>query len=645
MEYHVAVTGNDGADGSITSPFRTISKAAQKACAGDIVTVHEGVYREWVRPANGGDHSSNMIVYRGAAGEHVTIKGSEIVTGWENWKGTLWKVSVPDSLFGNYNPFIEPLWGDWLIYPEDRQVHAGDVYLNGKSMYEAESLLALEHPRKRLEGMNPPWTNHAEPILSPEDTLYQWFAQKEDDNTVIYADFRGKDPNKELTEISVRKCCFYPEKTGRNYIRVQGFEMCQAATPWAPPTADQPGLIGTNWSKGWIIEDNVIHDAKCSAVSIGKEYSTGENECSKYRRKPGYQYQMEAVFKAIQKGWSRDTIGSHIIRRNKIYDCGQNAIVGHMGCIFSRIYENEIYNIGVKHEFFGYEIAGIKLHAAIDVQIEKNLIYHCTLGTWLDWQAQGTRVSGNLYMENDRDLMIEVTHGPHIVDNNIFASPYNLDNIAHGGAYIHNLFCGTMRRGPALDRATPYHMPHSTVPLGTTFVYGGDDRWYQNIFIGGQRTYTEESKAGTYDYDGCPSSIAEYKERVAAKGNGDHEIFREVPEPVDIRRNCYLCGARPYEKETDAVESSKDLCVKIIRKEDGLWLTCDVPEELVEQKGQIVTSDMLGTPLIVEERYETPDGEVICFDRDISGDIREDGAIPGPFAKLQKGENTFRLPF
>ena len=37
--------------------------------------------------------------------------------------------------------------------------------------------------------------------------------------------------------------------------------MAHAATPWAPPTADQPGLIGANWSKGWIIEDNIIHDS------------------------------------------------------------------------------------------------------------------------------------------------------------------------------------------------------------------------------------------------------------------------------------------------------------------------------------------------------------------------------------------------
>jgi alpha-N-arabinofuranosidase len=102
---------------------------------------------------------------------------------------------------------------------------------------------------------------------------------------------------------------------------------------------------------------------------IGKEASTGHNLSSRRHRKPGYQYQMESVFQALQTGWSRGIIGSHVIRNNVIYDCGQNGIVGHMGCVFSHITGNHIYNIAVKYEFFGYEIAGIKLHAAIDVQI------------------------------------------------------------------------------------------------------------------------------------------------------------------------------------------------------------------------------------------------------------------------------------
>ena len=310
--------------------------------------------------------------------------------------------------------------------------------------------------------------------------------------------------------------------------------MAQAACPWTPPTADQPGLLGTNWSKGWIIENNKIHDAKCSGISIGKEASTGHNLCTRTHRKPGYQYQMEAVFRARQIGWSKETIGSHVIRNNEIYDCGQNGIVGHMGCVFSEIAHNHIYNIAVKHEYFGYEIGGIKLHAAIDVQIHHNNIHNCTLGTWLDWQAQGTRVSKNLYYANDRDLMVEVTHGPYLVDNNIFASDYNFANIAQGGAYRHNLCCGTMRREDVLDRATPYHFPHTTEVAGTTVVYSGDDRIYQNVFLGGAVTYTEQSLHGTEGYDGHTNSLEEYISDVISRGNGDLEQFKHVKQPVYI---------------------------------------------------------------------------------------------------------------
>ena len=42
----------------------------------------------------------------------------------------------------------------------------------------------------------------------------------------------------------------------------------------------------------------------------------------------------------------------------------------------------------------GAEMAGIKFHGAIDVEISRNHIYRTCRGLWLDWMAQGTRVSG-----------------------------------------------------------------------------------------------------------------------------------------------------------------------------------------------------------------------------------------------------------
>ena len=368
--FYVSPAGRQYAAGHKDDPFRTISEAAHTATAGDTIIVHGGTYREWVNPAHGGTNESSRITYIAADDEHVTLKGSEIIKGWERFKGTVWKKEIGNSFFNGYNPFATRLYGDWFIWPLDYDLHTGDVFLNGRSMFEARSLDDVLSPVERKTGMAPPWSSKTECIPAPETTVYVWWADCNDTTTVIYANFQDADPNEELVEISVRPFCFFPTQTGIDYITVSGFEIAQAATQWAPPTAFQPGLIGPHWSKGWIIENCDIHDSKASGISLGKEISTGHNDATSYGRKPGYQYQFEAVCKALSKGWSKENIGSHVIRNNRIHDCGQNGIVGHMGCIFSEITGNEIYNIGTKHEFFGHEIAGIKLHAAIDVVIE-----------------------------------------------------------------------------------------------------------------------------------------------------------------------------------------------------------------------------------------------------------------------------------
>lgn len=641
-EYHVAINGNDKFDGTKEKPFRTIQAAANKAMPGDTVTVHEGVYRECVSPHMGGISENCRITYQAAAGEKVVIKGSEVVKNWENIERNVWKAVLKNDMFGDYNPYKQEIFGDWFIYPEKWKVHTGEVYLNGKSFYEARSLEEVRNPVMRTEGFNPRWECKSEPVLHPEDTLYQWYAETDEENTVIYANFQGFNPNDETVEINVRMSCFYPEETGKDYITVRGFEMAQAATTWAPPTADQRGLIGPHWSKGWIIENNIIHDAKCSGISIGKEKSTGDNDCSKYHRKPGYQYQMEAVFKALNIGWSKENIGSHIIRNNVIFDCGQTAIVGHLGCVFSQIYNNHIYNIAVKHEYYGFEIAGIKLHAGIDVQIHDNNIHDCSLGVWLDWQAQGARVSKNLFYNNNRDIFIEVTHGPHLVDNNIFASKYFIDNVAWGGAFVNNLICGSMRHEPVLNRATPYHYPHSTRPMGTTFVYSGDDRWYQNIFVGGEKIYSENTISGTSDYNGSPCSHEEFVERVL-QTPGDLEVFREVKEAVYLENNAYLNSSTMFDREQGSLKSNFNPDIKIKETNGKTYLEINVNRELLARKAKILKTEDLGSTRITEMCFENPDGSPITFDTDYNGDYRNENAVIGPLSRLHEGKNIIEV--
>ena len=86
---------------------------------------------------------------------------------WEKVEGSVWKAIVSNEIFGDYNPFMLPLEGDWLLYPGNYTLHLGDVYMNGQSFYEAQSLEEVKNPKERRTGYNPPWTNHEEPIRYP----------------------------------------------------------------------------------------------------------------------------------------------------------------------------------------------------------------------------------------------------------------------------------------------------------------------------------------------------------------------------------------------------------------------------------------------------------------------------------------------
>ncbi|MBQ3427463.1 MAG: right-handed parallel beta-helix repeat-containing protein [Clostridia bacterium] len=612
MDYHVSKSGNDRNEGTAKAPFLTISRAAAFAEAGDTVTVHEGEYRECVNPANGGIADCKRITYKAADGERVIIKGSEIITDWEGADG-IWKATIPSSFFGEHNPYTEIIDGDWFMEPLDHPPHTGQVYIDGNALAETDS------------------------VENVKNNALTWYAEEKDGNTVIYANFAGNDPKNGTVEINVRRSCFCPEKTGVNYITVSGFEMAHAATQWAPPTAEQTGMLSVNWSKGWIIENNILHDSRCSAICVGKERTTGHNEHIRYRRKPGCQTQLETVFAAWHIGWDREHIGSHIIRNNTIYDCGQTAIVGHMCGAFSEIYGNHIYNIANKREFYGFEIAGIKLHAAIDTYIHHNNIHDCLLGTWLDWEAQGVRLSGNVYWNNETDVWVEVTHGPHIFDNNIFGSKKNLINAAQGGAFIHNLFCGASSRYDVRNRPTPYHIPHSTEIMGCTVVFGGDDRYFNNMFVGVKET--DGWSCGTKKYNGYTVSMDEFIRKASEKGRGDIENYENVPQPVYINNNFYLSGAEPFDGEEICIRSDMEAKVRITEETDRIVLEIDIPEGFDRLDTHIIRSHSLEFPRMTGAPYEAADGAEIIFDTDCLGAVRCDRPLPGALEKLTAGHN------
>ena len=74
-DFHVAPNGNDANPGTQTAPFRTLQHAANLAHPGDVITVHEGVYRERISPPRGGESDTKRIVYQAPPGEKVESRG------------------------------------------------------------------------------------------------------------------------------------------------------------------------------------------------------------------------------------------------------------------------------------------------------------------------------------------------------------------------------------------------------------------------------------------------------------------------------------------------------------------------------------------------------------------------------------------
>ena len=655
-ELHVATTGSDEADGSPDRPLRTINRAAALAVPGDTVVVHRGEYREWVQPQRGGLSDRRRITYTAAPGEHVVVKGSEAVTGWERVEGQVWRVVLPNVVFGSFNPFAEELDGDWIVYADQSvpKKHLGEVYLEGQSSYEVSTLAEVSDPPRRTDVVDT-WTGTLDRVRDPDQTRRVWYAEVGPEQTTVWVNFGGADPNASLVEVNVRRSVFFPTEHHLDWITVRGFELAHAATPWAPPTADQPGLIGPNWAKGWVIEDNVIHDAKCSGISLGKEKSTGHHFATLRRDKPGYQYQLESVFSALQIGWDREHIGSHVVRRNTIYDCGQTGIVGHLGCVFSTIEDNHIHHIALKREFYGYEIAGIKLHAALDVVIRHNRIHDCSLGIWLDWQTQGTRVTQNLFYANSRDLFIEVSHGPHLVDHNVLGSRVALEVHSQGGAFVHNLVCGTVSIDPIVERPTPYHVPHSTQVAGYAAITGGDDRYVGNLFLSDDPAlaYTPQSRRpgrrevgyGTAGYDGHPASLADYLALVSDPTQGDHERFAHVQQPVYIRDNVYAPGAKAYADEDGATVLDGDATARVVDEGAEVYLETTLPGGFGDVRVGAVSGTDLERVRFVDADFEEPDGTPAVLAADLVGEAKpaSDSYPAGPLVGLTAGTSRLRV--
>ncbi|MFE6738669.1 right-handed parallel beta-helix repeat-containing protein, partial [Streptomyces tubercidicus] len=572
--YYVAKNGNDTAAGTSTAPLKTINAAAQKAQAGDTVLVGEGIYREEVVFPRGGTSDTARITYKAAAGASVTVTGSDVFDTWTKVSGDVWQLKIAKSKFNGFNPYKEIVSGDWFD-GKGRQHHLGMVYLNGAWLPEATS---------------------AEAVSSNAGASWWPDVDAGTGDATITAKFPGVDPNQGKVEVGMRGTVFKPKATNYNYITISGFNLRNAATNWAAPTMGQWGLVSAYWCKGWIIENNEIAYSRCCGIALGKYSDQYDGQ-----RGTTEGYYLTISDAQSSGGWTFANIGSHVVKNNTIHHCGQTGIVGSLGAIGSTITGNEVYHSNSQGIWGGAEMAGIKLHAAIDTVISDNHVYNTGgyAGLWLDWMAQGTRVMRNLFHDNAAfDIFAEVDHGPLFIANNVLLSAGGGKCLSDGMAWAHNLVSGTVVGGGEA-RKTPYMKPHSTETVDTVDIPLGAQQWINNILGSSTNLSAWDSASASY--------------------------------PISMKTNVYTKGATQSAKEQGGVDASSVAYTPALAKQsDGWYLTVPRNASWRTTQATVSTTSLAKAPT-PDQSFTNPDGTNMSVSGDFLGVSRTSVPFPGPF--------------
>ncbi len=411
--YHVAPTGDDAGPGSAAKPFCTIQRAAEAAHPGDTVLVHPGVYRERVAPPRGGVEG-RPIVFRSVMRHAAIIKGSDVWTPeWADEGGGIWSGVVDESLFTDTahvdgeNPFriasSATPWGrDGR--PEHARAAAGAqgfakdadpdmVYTLGQVFVDGAILTQVPFQRELAAAPGSWWFDAA------AGRLFVHFPRRPDGVS--------PRPQDHTVEITTRRRIFAPHVRGLGHIEVEGFVMehCGNQYPadfWVreKPEWQQAGAIGPRSGHHWRFSHNVIRHANGLGIDLGAE---GSAEADLERPVPGH---------ARDPQMRRHPPGYHIVEGNEILDNGAAGTANYGGThlVIHRnvvMRNNALRFTGTKR----WESAGIKLHSPHDSVIEGNLIAD-NLGRWGLWLDGGagerSQVVGNVVIGHEVGVDFEI---------------------------------------------------------------------------------------------------------------------------------------------------------------------------------------------------------------------------------------------
>ena len=126
-------------------------------------------------------------------------------------------------------------------------------------------------------------------------------------------------------------------------------------------------------------------------------------------------------------------------------------------------------------------------------------------------------------------------------------------------------------------------------------------------------------------------------------GKGDVEYYAREKQPVFIANNYYGDGVSVYERDMTSVKTDLASDAVITNENGEVYLEITLSEAFADIETEIITTEKLGMPRIVEALYENPDGTHIRVSHDMLGTLRSKTPTAGPIEGIGTGRVKVKL--
>lgn len=397
--YYMATDGDDGADGSIGSPWRTFNKPNTTLQSGDTLYVRGGTYNigdsatgtdpQGIAPSNSGADAAHVITYVAYTGETVTVNGTHNRSRGVYLNGKSY-IKVSGIIFSNLH---------WYAI-----INGGGHNEIGNCTFGPE--------RYRTDSVGPDYR----PFWIYNSSTHNWIH----DNTIYgYGSFDETDQYGTVLEIGYGTA--HDPADASHYNTIENNQLYQSGHHVLGPNTRYNVVRGNN-----VHNEPWYESAACAALYGSETTCNVGGEC------PAYLKAGKCGYRVVSLTGADDVSGYNLLEGNRIAYGGPEVhptMIGGSGLTVGTSYNIVRYNSLYANDIYGLRF-GSSLGGANYNSVYNNTFYHNGYGPDTDANLSDyPHYRCAMYFDVSDANAPTILHD-NVVKNNLF---HNNSNVTRGG--------------------------------------------------------------------------------------------------------------------------------------------------------------------------------------------------------------------